>query len=654
MLVGGKKRLRDTLAEKMEAAAQVTARAAASVKSALTSRLAATPPFWRHAASALDVTGIDAFLVCLGRSVATALHDTTVSAVAAHTALQSTRAGLHAAIDARFDELAAAIDSLKSGKVAALERELVEIDRVLERWRAESAEACKLIGSLPDSELVTLQRDLSSHIDDMVSQLKALPTVVVEPPFLGFRNLSAPLLTGIADFGRVVAPLAITAADLTLESVPRIVCPGDTLHLRLSLGAQLASESAAELDVSLGMLVGAIRVEATLEGPWVKPQPLQATLAPHVTQRCVYVCIRVPTSFADGTCSLQVTVYVAGQQLAGHPLTRRLCRGVMAPLVLQLSIAGSGATPCVSPEGRVYCPLGVGPEVAVFDADGFPLPGLTVASIGLSTSTRWSAYAHSDSPTLLLADLDGTSSQLVAVDSVTHAVCWTCAVGSVDNCFGLAVLPSLGVVVSNHGRHLLAHRLSDGKCVGGLGVPGLDLFLAADPATGTVYGSRCCDILGCVQVVHEWQCVSDIGGIRITSAGFTIAEKQGVSHPLAVMPAAPGTLISHLVIGSSDTDELIVLSLPGLALVHTHRLEGMQVTGLAADPLGGAVVVCDRVSGATHIIAWPLPDMSPPREQLEIASTSSHDYGDRFGIDSHDYGDRDPRDYGDPFGIDSD
>ena len=54
-----------------------------------------------------------------------------------------------------------------------------------------------------------------------------------------------------------------------------------------------------------------------------------------------------------------------------------------------------------------------------------------------------------------------------------------------------------------------------------------------------------------------------------------------------------------------------MLSLPGLALVHTHRLEGMQVTGLAADPLGGAVVVCDRESGATHIIAWPLPGMPP-------------------------------------------
>jgi len=39
-----------------------------------------------------------------------------------------------------------------------------------------------------------------------------------------------------------------------------------------------------------------------------------------------------------------------------------------------------------------------------------------------------------------------------------------------------------------------------------------------------------------------------------------------------------------------------VLSLPGLALVHTHRLEGMQVWGLAADPCGTALAVCDLAS----------------------------------------------------------
>ena len=76
------------------------------------------------------------------------------------------------------------------------------------------------------------------------------------------------------------------------------------------------------------------------------------------------------------------------------------------------------------------------------------------------------------------------------------------------------------------------------------------------------------------------------------------------------MPPAPGKNTTHLVIGSSDAPELLVLSLPGLALVHTHSLEEMQITGLAADPWGGALAVCDAVSNAVHIVAWPLPGMS--------------------------------------------
>jgi len=63
--------------------------------------------------------------------------------------------------------------------------------------------------------------------------------------------------------------------------------------------------------------------------------------------------------------------------------------------------------------------------------------------------------------------------------------------------------------------------------------------------------------------------------------------------------------------------ELRVLSLPGLALVHTHRLEGMQVWGLAADPCGTALAVCDYASQSTHVLAWPLPGM-PQLEWLKL------------------------------------
>jgi len=78
---------------------------------------------------------------------------------------------------------------------------------------------------------------------------------------------------------------------------------------------------------------------------------------------------------------------------------------------------------------------------------------------------------------------------------------------------------------------------------------------------------------------------------------------------LAVMPAPPGKRTAHLIVGTHGTSELRVLSLPSLALVHTHTLEGMKLRGLAADPWGAVLAVCDGVSSSVHVMAWPLPGM---------------------------------------------
>jgi len=54
------------------------------------------------------------------------------------------------------------------------------------------------------------------------------------------------------------------------------------------------------------------------------------------------------------------------------------------------------------------------------------------------------------------------------------------------------------------------------------------------------------------------------------------AGESTYQRPLAVMPPAPGKRASHLIVGIYLNPELRVLSLPGLALVHTHRLEGIH------------------------------------------------------------------------------
>lgn len=75
------------------------------------------------------------------------------------------------------------------------------------------------------------------------------------------------------------------------------------------------------------------------------------------------------------------------------------------------------------------------------------------------------------------------------------------------------------------------------------------------------------------------------------------------------MPAAHCQGLSYLIVGTCDGPQLCVLSLPDLVLVHTHTLEGMEITGLAADPNGKAIAVCDTETNAIHVLAWPLAGM---------------------------------------------
>jgi len=90
----------------------------------------------------------------------------------------------------------------------------------------------------------------------------------------------------------------------------------------------------------------------------------------------------------------------------------------------------------------------------------------------------------------------------------------------------------------------------------------------------------------------------------VAAAGEADSFAPSLSCPLR-LASAPHTSSWGLGI----RPELRVLSLPGLALVHTHRLEGMKVRCLAADPCGTALAVCDYASESTHVLAWPLPGM---------------------------------------------
>lgn len=85
-------------------------------------------------------------------------------------------------------------------------------------------------------------------------------------------------------------------------------------------------------------------------------------------------------------------------------------------------------------------------------------------------------------------------------------------------------------------------------------------------------------------------------------------------HPriVAVVPPAPGKLVSYLIVGTNGGSELLVLALPGLALVHTHNLGVLfRMLGLAADPWGEAIAVIDyqRFTPEVYVLSWPLEGM---------------------------------------------
>ena len=568
------------------------------------------PSCWLIAATSAGISSTDGFIVHLGRSITAALQAVAESAEAARAQLRVARSALHASIDARCDDLAVSIDSAEASKAASLERELVAVDAALERWRAESVVVQKDISSLSETAVASQNTALSSRLDDMEAQLEALSTAVVEPPFVGLLADSplAALLSSIAGFGRVLAPLPIAAADLRLNDVvPSSVRPGRTLRLRLSLGARHAAQSAEELEVSLGRLTTYSHVDVTLECPGMEPQQLQVTLTPDAVNRCVLVSFGIPR-FCGGGANLCIRDIAVAGCLSPLPFRQfHLCRGIQPPRLIQIESLRGLISFCVSPEGCIYCPAGVGPEVLVFDADGAPLP--SIAALGRSARTSWSAYAQGDVPALLLDDDGNSTNSLVALDLSTRAIRWTSAAGRRSTCVGIAALPSLGVVVIGVGTSLFIHRLSDGVRVGSLAVPKLYWFMAADDASGIVFGSL--HSAGST-TIHAWLC--DASRTRIKSQGpVTYAKTRFSPRPLAVMPPAPGKRVSHLVVGSAWTPELLVLSLPDLALVHTHMLEGVSVMGLAADPWGAALLVrfSESKSSALHVLAWPLSGMQP-------------------------------------------
>lgn len=274
------------------------------------------PGIWRVAAAAEGVLpGADAYLCHRSRSITAALENLAASAEAARARLLSVRQAFRDVSQPYCDELEVHVTSAESSKRAALELELCAVDAALESLRADRGAAAEAAASLCDTDLMTRYPEALARLKAAGAMLLALPTSVVEPPCVGLFIDEPALLAGRADFGRVVAPQAVTAGDLTLQSAPRNAWPGGAVRLCLALqGPSHASQSAEELEVSLGAAAAALHAEVSLVTPGVGVhQPLKIAVSADVPGRSVVVTIAVPAFTVVGSSLYFGPLAISGQ-----------------------------------------------------------------------------------------------------------------------------------------------------------------------------------------------------------------------------------------------------------------------------------------------------------------------------------------------------
>lgn len=241
-------------------------------------------------------------LVHIGRSVGNALRAVTETADVAKKLLHATRAELHAAVDARCDELGESIDSGLARKIASLELELVTVEAALVQWRSATGPVVEATRSMPDAEFDAQHDALALRVDAAVECLQGLPVRVIEPPFLGLSRDMPALFSSISGFGRVLDPRPVSTSNLSVEEAPapRRVCPGGTLQLRLVLGPGHASHSPDEQAVLLGLLIGDVGVAASLNWSGEADGPLLVTLLADPVHSCLLVSARAPVASVIG------------------------------------------------------------------------------------------------------------------------------------------------------------------------------------------------------------------------------------------------------------------------------------------------------------------------------------------------------------------
>jgi len=471
--------------------------------------------------------------------------------------------------------------------------------------------------------------DAVSHVcqslrDFIWSCFSTLPRSPVEPTMIALTlNYSNDRAIGLVD-----APCGVRADNILVRGLAKFVQLGRPLRFELVLSDSSLYLSPTKINIAADSIAFHTSVDVLLvrKSKSRHNLMLHATLTPEFPQNdtssivILSVFVSVTVDLPQDTC-VGDEVVISGVSFAGQavalcvPLRLQVLTGMHAPLQLKISL-GAQNTPVITSDGTMFVPKHGTFDVRAFAADGTPLPLLRLADLGVSFDCSCSAAfvdGFGESTGMLLFRLlfsasDGILEKLVAVDVRSKTIRWSTVLGGGD-CGGIAVLPAHGVVVSSdyESCKLFIHRLSDGTHLASVDSE-FPFYAAADPATSSVYINTSYEVTS-----YLWDGTALVVDEVLGAVGST-----GDCRPLAVVPPAPGSKLgqhstsprtSYLVVGTWNSSTLLILSLPDHRLVYTHELEGMKVMGLAADPSGTALAVCDTVAKAIHVLPWPLPGM---------------------------------------------
>jgi hypothetical protein len=588
-------------------------------------------------------TAGDAATISQVRSLAQAIYariaDVHSRAALARSQLEQHRAdarSITADASALIDALAADVDAAEQLKVSALEKEAVDADNALELLLRSGSEAGRAVSCAEDAG----PGQLGGHEKNP----RRLPTAPIEPADIFISppdEASTAAGGGALNAGCVVhAPRGVRAADVTAAGLASRVGLGRPLCFSLQLSDAHPSHAAADLAVSLAALAAHVNVVALLlavEGdglPRSSPasasfsQLLTMTARPDPAHRRVVVSLELPLArpVIDGSVKLAVEIHsisVANERVAVDPSSTAFSRGSsgggegsgagFTPLCIEVysgivppfttaprTADSSNTTIAVTAQGVLYVPVDSQEEMTVWDPRGCALPPLAVSRFGFQ-HVRTVAFCDA-TDTLFVTN---TATLVAASAAADYAVLWSVPV---RRCIGLTVLPAEGLVIAgSYQGSIVAHRVSDGCVVGAAEGATDTVFVAADTSCACIYVSSQTRV-----AAYSWHGSSGGFGPReeVDAAGDTHDNR-----PLAVMPAAPGKRNSYLVVGTSNRPELKILSLPDRRLFCTVNLQDalgldtVKVLGLAADPGGCALAMCDEEATAVRVVPWPLPGM---------------------------------------------